>query len=142
MIIGVVSGFILSEFRIWIIKIRTQIKYKKHFKNYIGEYSVKTKNGNSTTNKKVKIAHKRDKVLEIIVYTKSNDNAVGEIIMNDYTLMNGRCFYHHIDEESKDLSGIYDIVFIEKGVIHARQNYISKKTGKEVNIFYIWNLVT
>ena len=69
---------------------------------------------------------------------ENNDNAEGDLVMDESTLMYGTLFYHHLQPENRHRSGIYDVMFIDKNEIHARQSYINQENNQEILCHYIW----
>lgn len=138
---GAVLGFCISEFRLYISARRKKIRLKKHYLPYEGHYEVRTKGGQPSGLHSVAIKYLERNVLAITLETSTNGKAEGYLIMDESTHSTGKAFYKHTDLGREHLSGFFDIMFFEPGVIHAKVSYLLGATRKEINEFYIWKKI-
>ena len=130
--IGIIGGFILSELTSYYKEHKRRKRLKVYFSKYEGTYSVTRKDNTKTPILSIKISYHRNNLLKVHFFIENENDAEGNLIMDESTLMYGTLFYHHIKPEYRNLSGFYDVMFIDENEIHARQSYISSKTGGEV----------
>jgi len=79
-------------------------------------------------------------VLKIDFDTMNNGPATGHIIVDEITLKYGKAFFYHTSNDKKDLSGVYDLLFIKNGIIHAKLLYIKGSTREEIIEQYIFEI--
>ena len=136
--IGAIIGLLITLAFSWIKEICRKQKLRKYFKPYNGIYKVRTKGGEASQLLSVKVSHEKLNILKIEFETENNGPAVGHIIADNITLKYGKAFYHHTNDDKKDLSGIYDLLFIDNGIIHAKLLYIKGASREEIIEQYIW----
>ena len=135
---GAIIGFLISELRILLNRFFKNKRLKKRFIPYLGCYNAKTKGGQPSLLKEVKITYKKKNILGIELDTITNGKAEGEIIMDKSSLTHGIAYYRHTDPGFESLSGFYNIVLFDPGIVHAKVSYLLGRTREEISELYIW----
>jgi len=137
-ILGASFGFYFSKWGLRKTRRDKEKFYKDYFNDYVGQYSIKLKDKDSLSDMEVEVIHEGGNSLKVKFSIKNKGEAIGYITIDKENLKTGSGFYSHTQEDLKHLSGFYEVMLIEKGLIHARQNYIKGEDGVEVVLFYIW----